>query len=402
MTGRSWRLRFLLGILAGMLLLVTAAVGVAGLGKEPRSLAIYPSQTLPLRFFHDRHLKMGMRCELCHTQAVSSTSSADSLLPSHVQCQVCHPLTSPAAATAYPKATCETCHLNYSGTLADLTASTNPPPRAVIPPARLQFSHQAHITRGTECQTCHVGMEGVQLATREQLPTMTTCLSCHDGRRAPATCATCHLSEAGGTLSKNLSPDGILLQPVGRFLPDDHREASFGRNHSMAARVGSQTCSSCHASSFCSQCHEGVQKPGVHPGDWVMRHGAEAVTDGLRCASCHENRSFCQSCHEVASITPDSFPGAANGGSLAFHPPGWADTAVGEDHHGVVARRNPAACAACHADAEATCVQCHGTAVNPHGPGFGESARARDLARAHPETCLACHASGTLELLGGY
>lgn len=393
-----WLAGFVLGLLAVVVATAFAAAAVRRDG--PSSPVIYPEQSIPLRFFHDKHLKLGVKCELCHASARQSETPADSLLPDHRTCGICHQLASPDAAGLFPKASCDTCHPGFQGTPGDLAPGGRAPPRVAIPAANVRFSHARHTGAGVACEDCHRGMEGVQLATRDQLPTMPECVSCHTRRGIPTDCATCHLTEAGGALARDLPGAPGPLEPVGRFMPADHRDARWSQDHRAAGRANPSFCGACHQDTDCARCHDGVLKPEVHPGDWVSTHGREALTDAMKCASCHDRGSFCLSCHEAAGVTRETFPGAATAGGKRFHPEGWVATVPGADHHSVVARRGIGECVACHGEDQALCVQCH-VAVNPHGPGFGASARARSLSRAHPETCLTCHAPGTLDALLG-
>src|SRR5204863_8821270 len=107
---------------------------------------------------------------------------------------------------------CETCHPAKTGMGADLV-------RAVIPPPNIKFDHAVHVKRGVACTRCHVALDRIDLATRNQLPTMSTCLSCHDSKRgglhAPSRCATCHTMRADNTVetqyaSGTLTPSGAL------------------------------------------------------------------------------------------------------------------------------------------------------------------------------------------------
>ena len=54
-------------------------------------------------------------------------------------------------------------------------------PKLELPRANLIFNHKVHVDKKVECSACHADMTKVGLATRQQLPKMETCLSCHDG-----------------------------------------------------------------------------------------------------------------------------------------------------------------------------------------------------------------------------
>ena len=54
---------------------------------EAPSPVVFPEQSLPLRFNHQKHVKqLGMSCTTCHSVARTSQKSADSLLPPATRC----------------------------------------------------------------------------------------------------------------------------------------------------------------------------------------------------------------------------------------------------------------------------------------------------------------------------
>ena len=42
---------------------------------------IYPAETIPIRFDHAAHARLGATCESCHNTAAQSTAAADNLIP---------------------------------------------------------------------------------------------------------------------------------------------------------------------------------------------------------------------------------------------------------------------------------------------------------------------------------
>src|SRR5205823_11992984 len=127
-------------------------------------------------------------------------------------CATCHPIDRAHPERDDKHATgCATCHVGFTvgGEVA----------RVVMPPPNLRFDHKAHVERGVACTRCHDKLDRVDLATRNQLPSMPLCLGCHDSRRAklhaPSRCATCHLMRPDGTVetrcaSGTLLPSGPL------------------------------------------------------------------------------------------------------------------------------------------------------------------------------------------------
>lgn len=383
-------------VLAILAVLLGAGVFAAEVDDGPRSTVIYPEQQLPLVFDHARHLQMGVQCQLCHGPVMRSGSALDRNLPGHATCGICHAMTAPNAAELFPKAGCETCHVGFTaGRPEHLAPDKSPipgsptPAPVVVPAARLTFSHQRHLDTGATCADCHVGVERAAMATRDHLPSMVRCLQCHDGRKAPNACTTCHLPGEGGLVRTAM--EGERLRPAGRFRPDDHGRPDWIRQHESAARDDETTCLSCHKQSDCLDCHDGVQKPVVHPGNWILTHGLEAQRRTLSCEGCHEPERFCKGCHEGASLQPGLFPSPTGDppGSSRFHPAGWAG-ALGElpttEHHSHVARRSLETCRACHDSTE--CVACH-QFVSPHPAQWGEEPPG--AGRGDGTVCLTCH-----------
>jgi hypothetical protein len=268
-----------------------------------------------------------------------------------------------------------------------------------VPPAHLIFDHAKHAA--TACATCHAGVESADLATRDHLPRMATCLACHDGTRARSACTACHLAEPGGRVRTGLA-DGPLV-PVSPTFGDAH-DIGFDRHHAAAARAADATCGSCHEQRECVECHAGVAKPiEFHAGDYVRSHGVQARRGVPDCTVCHRQQTFCVGCHERSGVgargasdfTP-SDPG------LRFHPAGWVEGQ--RSPHAREARRNLDACASCHRDD--FCIQCHtaepglgiGTRRSPHPPGWRGSARCRAMDRRNRRMCLRCHV--TAEQIG--
>ena len=55
------------------------------------SHAIFPTQTLPIRFDHARHLRLGgVTCARCHASAAASERVDDRLVPPESTCLPCH------------------------------------------------------------------------------------------------------------------------------------------------------------------------------------------------------------------------------------------------------------------------------------------------------------------------
>lgn len=229
-------------------------------GPDAPSPVIFPEQQIPLRFFHSKHRELGIACVFCHRTVQRSEQAADNNLPKlssapekhEIVCLNCHQIFGPDPAAAKPPASCATCHADYK------PGPAQAPKPVTIPPPNLIFNHKVHLANGIECQQCHKRVEETQVATRDNLPLMDTCLECHtskttiNGTRPPATCQTCHLSTPDGLL-RSKYPTGVL-QPSARreFTHND----SWLETHRRIADADIATCANCHAKNFCGDCHE--------------------------------------------------------------------------------------------------------------------------------------------------
>lgn len=361
-------------------------------GDDPvgPSSAVFGAQRLPLTFSHARHLGRGdVTCAGCHPRALTSRSALDRLTPDEADCRRCHAIDrAQPARDDRPQTACSACH---PGWRADV-----PVARVDIPPPNLKFSHAAHTT--TACTTCHVGVASADLAGREHLPRMETCLTCHDDDAAAGRCTTCHLADAGGRVRTAL-PGGVLLPASG--VNAAAHGLGFAADHAVAARGQGATCGACHAQDFCAACHLGQAKPmRLHPGDYVSTHALDARRNQPDCSTCHRTQTFCVGCHERAGAGTRAASGFRRAGVAGrFHPEGWATAGGrGANHHAREAQRNLAQCTSCHREDD--CRACHtaepGTPrVSPHGPGWKGSARCRALAARDGRVCLRCHIETT-------
>jgi hypothetical protein len=398
-------------------------------GDEGPSPVVFPEQTLPLRFNHQKHVKqLGVGCATCHGAAKTSQKSADSLLPPATRCDGCHGtnhrnLSAVTTDEPRPLGQCSFCHVGYDPKRPNIVA------RVVVPKPNLRFNHQKHVTgQRIACARCHGKVEELTLATRDQLPRMKECITCHvlgsgDGtggmaplgaKAAPASkaaparakasgaCTTCHLSEPNGLLT-TVFKSGKLLPPP--WLHDAGHGADFIERHKLIAGDDSRFCANCHQPRFCVGCHDGNVRPRrIHPNDFLSQHTIAARQDNPRCTTCHQQQSFCLTCHQRAGVTM-SGPVGNFAGRGRFHPAKsvWTDAPRTSAHHAWEAERNLNACVSCHQERD--CAMCHATrnvggrgpnigggggqGVNPHPVGF--SARCQQALRQNPRPCLTCH-----------
>ena len=250
-----------------------------------------------------------------------------------------------------------------------------------MPAAHLHFSHEKHLgMEGVTCATCHARVADEKVATREDLPSMETCLGCHGGVKAPNECRTCHLAGPGGTIRTSFAS--------GTLVPDDHG-VHWLKEHSAAAERDMGLCASCHAQSDCLSCHDGSVPPAFHESNYLMIHPSDAMANNPPCASCHRVDRFCRDCHLRSDVTL--------GGSMTtgeFHPMGWL-TPGDPNHHSNVAKKNLEQCTACHAQED--CIACHAFyqgAPRTHPAGWRDSEQMRLLRSANFALCLRCHGMG--------
>jgi hypothetical protein len=434
-TGAAVALAAAAGVLAGLATAsaspaTTEAAPVAPVVPPGPSPLIYPAETIPIKFDHAAHARLGATCEGCHSAAVTSAIAGDNLIPGEAACRGCHKIDRAQPTKAVGKgegpARCDACHTDGNGNHWMPVNAVSEPPRVALVRPNLKFNHRQHAARGIDCQLCHASASTRAMVTRADLPMMSSCLGCHtgkhEGNQATARCGACHLTEPDGRLQVKLaSPATIaaggtgLLQPSGSLRGFDAHGPTFRRDHAQAGRDESY-CLTCHRRNECIDCHGGVVKPpDIHPADYVTLHVQDARRNVPDCSSCHRLQTFCLGCHQrlgVASDPSGGQPGVKPNNPFGtgtavkqFHPPGWARDAAGmvistprPQSHSIQAKRNIRTCVSCHR--EESCLSCHSTDpargpnVSPHGPNFGRTNRCRFLAARNQRACLKCHAIG--------
>ncbi len=339
-------------ILAAVLALAAAAAPKPATAAAPKPAAAAPAAQPP--FSHAIHVEM-LDCKECHVGMEKARSLRERHLPRTEKCQECHD-------------------------------DKQAPTRAVEEP-HLVFPHADHLPRVEgKCTYCHkVLPEPGQ--TESTTPAMSTCTSCHvhQVQFAEARCQTCHVDLKRWP-----------LRPVSVFA----HQGDFLESHGAMARGSPATCATCHDQTKCAECHspstrpfkaeiqwpEGVLSEFIHRGDFESRHTIEASADPASCRKCHGS-FFCESCHREQHVAP-AVPDGLRRRPPSHQPvPQWA-----QGLHGIAARQNIVACAACHDQARPVCVGCHqpgGLGGNPHPPGFASRHDAGDIARN--AMCRVCH-----------
>jgi hypothetical protein len=362
---------------------------------------IFPPQSITIRFNHKKHVKVFKQsCKTCHAAAYKSVKGDDRLLPDPAKtCDNCHDSDhSNLAKVANPDGDitgqCGFCHLGENPGKGGQVA------KMVYPRPNLRMNHKAHLDRNIQCAQCHGHIENLELATREQLPRMAGCFSCHamSGAargKAKGDCTNCHLTEPNGKMKTEFSA-GALQPP--QWLHGAAHTPDWLARHKGVAGANSQLCASCHTSKWCNDCHDGRIRPrNVHPNDWISLHPQSARQDNPRCVSCHNLQSFCADCHRRVGVARDA-PSANRLAGRRFHPPPaiWTTAPRSPQHHAWEAQRNINACVSCHTERD--CTTCHaskgvrgGQGVNPHTVGF--ASRCRTPFKRNPRPCFVCHSS---------
>jgi hypothetical protein len=330
---------------------LAACAGILGLTRSS-----------PQAFPHRAHAVAGVACTKCH--AGMEVNATQLHLPEDASCTSCH-------AAPHDPRPCLTCHAAPAAVAALIEARDH-----------LVFDHAPHLAaaRGN-CMRCHVGIADGDDHLR---PPMATCFKCHDhdAARDARRCDACHRG----------------LEDT-RLLPQSHlaHDGDWLREHGMRAASSGDLCQSCHKERFCAGCHGANVAvlpatmqfadpfaPSVHRAGFGARHALEARAEPGACATCHAP-DRCAQCHLAKGI--------AGSGRRSPHPAGWVGLGAAGNQHGRDARRDPAACAACHDGAgQALCIGCHkvgGIGGSPHPAGWSSRLPLTAL------PCRLCHAIGS-------
>ena len=218
--------------------------------------------------------------------------------------------------------------------------------REVTPSAGILISHDAHSDKNISCTHCHnrVGhnekspnftFQNVDPQTGElnvghpDFMEMTACYRCHrlndDGikvdtpLKASGECAVCHTPEfdlvpedhkAEGWMGQHGKNAVEIAAAVDEAIEysESHPSESEPKSDEAKATAGVplvdtiNDCYTCHTTTFCNDCHGGVEMP--HPGDFLSNH-ADAANDFFdACASCHGGPDFCTLCHHSDPNVP--------------------------------------------------------------------------------------------------
>jgi hypothetical protein len=139
-----------------------------------------PEPVQPIEFPHDIHVGKEIACtEYCHETVTMGPRAG---LPSVNTCMICHT----AIATERPRIQAITKMQAEGRDLAWQRVFDYPEE------VHVRFNHAPHIRANVGCETCHGNIGQQTVARRNVELTMGTCVNCHNERKAPVDCLTCH------------------------------------------------------------------------------------------------------------------------------------------------------------------------------------------------------------------
>lgn len=144
----------------------------------------------PIAFSHEIHVGTHkIQCQYCHNQVERSKSSN---IPSLATCMNCHQQVAGTNKESVPG-------FKDSDEIKKLRDAYNDGKsiewvRVHMLPDHVAFNHQAHVTKGVSCQTCHGEIEKMAKVTQYSDLSMGWCVNCHrqPENKAPLNCTTCH------------------------------------------------------------------------------------------------------------------------------------------------------------------------------------------------------------------
>ncbi|WP_306599016.1 hypothetical protein [Geothrix sp. 21YS21S-2] len=129
-------------------------------------------------------------------------------------------------------------------------------------------------------------------------------------------------------------------------------EASFARTHPQELSAGRPSCTECHG----TERVKSTQKTFAsldHTTTFVKDHKVQATQDGATCASCHA-QSFCSDCHGGKTAMLPSAKLGNRPDRLSPHRTGYLTM------HRIDGKVDPTGCFKCHGRANnEKCTACH-------------------------------------------
>ncbi|HEX6559383.1 MAG TPA: cytochrome c3 family protein [Longimicrobiales bacterium] len=330
------------------------------------------------------HLATSVRCTMCHVSLKDARSlDAQQIAglpqpPSHKEagflathktttldgartCSVCH-----------TQESCARCHANAAGVKVIAALGSTERVAPLVANKKAVYPRPAD-HNGNNFLTQHGVLARAGVETCANCHTRNSCQQCHTGGNGADQLAQLPVRVAG------LAPGVQLKSNVRSAHP-----AGFANAHGTQAGASGESCTSCHAQKFCSDCHQGADSRKFHPANFASRHAQSVYAGDGDCSSCHNRESFCQSCHTGLGMN------STGKRTTQFHNA----QSVWLLQHGQPARQSLESCASCHT--QSSCTRCHATnakggwGVSPHG-----SMNAASLKDKNQVACLRCHKSGT-------
>ncbi|MGA9752866.1 MAG: NapC/NirT family cytochrome c [Acidobacteriota bacterium] len=323
---------WLLGVLAGLVVLLVIAVGVfSALNKIATCDVCHVIKPEVLTYEQTAHYRAGVGCQQCHTKPgvfnyfIRNLQGVSNLIM-YVSNKYQRPITSYVGDES-----CLQCHPN-SQIDKDIIVGN------------IRINHTGLREAGYQCLTCHANIShpGTRPdVSRVSQNPMSICARCHDGVKLPDTCSTCHVD--------GVPPANSPKIPI-------------------PLKLTAAQCRECHQQkSFCTECHHGLEMP--HPAGWTKAHGQVVLDRGKDvCAACHTDKdpTFCIRCH----------------GLPMPHPADW------QTAHASVGQADPGKCVKCHG--QNSCIKCHGLPM-PHPADWLSTHPS--TAQSSPSLCVKCHTS---------
>jgi len=134
----------------------------------------------PIAFSHKIHVgTVGLECQFCHESVDKSTFAG---IPSVQKCMTCHA----NVATDRPEVQ----------KLAGYWEREEPMEWNRVHRIRIRehvfFSHKRHVKAGVDCADCHGEVRYMDKVRMVSSLEMGWCVSCHEHKKAPTDCLTCH------------------------------------------------------------------------------------------------------------------------------------------------------------------------------------------------------------------
>jgi hypothetical protein len=133
----------------------------------------------PFEFPHNTHNGRQIACDYCHESVAEGPVAG---LPSVRRCMSCHR----TEATNRPRIRQITQMRNEGIDFAWKRVFAYPAT------SHVRFNHAPHIRAEVQCTTCHGNIGAQRVAQRNVEMTMGFCVNCHNEKKAPIDCLTCH------------------------------------------------------------------------------------------------------------------------------------------------------------------------------------------------------------------